>query len=314
VGGPRYRAADDSARTWWTSRPFGVRLSALEPVLLRARRPLVVVAAIALLVVVVALASRPGGPEAPVVGAAVTRTVLDSVLYLLIALGLIEGLVLVWLLWPHEDTGPAPRLERRRHSVLAALLLAITLVLLVWSRSRHLGSLPLLGAGLPSVSGPPGGPHLGAGSGGAPQGTDWAAIGVTVVALAAIVAVGWRALRTPGRVLRVLRSPRTELEAVLDDAMIDAATEADPRRAVLAAWARVERLLAEHDAGRRPHEAPFEYAARAAVAVGLNPGALERLAGLYEWARFSVHEVTSEMRRDALDGLTQVRERLLFAH
>src|SRR2546422_6121850 len=122
MGGPRYRAADDSARTWWTSRPFGVRLSALEPVLRRARRPLALVAAIALLVVVVALASRPGGPATPVVGAAVTRTALDSALYLLVALGLIDGLVLVWLLWPHEDVGPGPGLERRRRSVPAGLL------------------------------------------------------------------------------------------------------------------------------------------------------------------------------------------------
>src|SRR2546422_5420633 len=35
------------------------------------------------------------------------------------------------------------------------------------------------------------------------------------------------------------------------------------RRAVIAAWARMERLLATHGHARRPAEAPSEYAARA---------------------------------------------------
>ena len=271
-----------------------------------------VAAAVAALVAVVALASRPGGTLAPVAGPAMARTALDSVFYLLVALGVIDALVLVWLLWPHEDVGPGPRLERRRHSVLAGVLLAVTLVLLIWSRNGHLGRLPLLVRGLPSVGAPPGVPHLGPG-GEAAQGVDWAAAAITLLVLAVIGALGWRALRAPRRALRLVRSPLADLKAALEEALVDAAAESDPRRAVLAAWVRVERLLAEHGAGRRPHEAPFEFAARAAVAVGLEAGAIERLAGLYEWARFSVHEVTAAMRREALDGLAQVRDRLRLA-
>jgi hypothetical protein len=142
---------------------------------------------------------------------------------------------------------------------------------------------------------------------------DWPAIAITVGVLALVGWLIWRLVRPPRKALRVVRSPLAEVERALDDALVDAATEHDPRRAVLAVWARIERLLAEQDAGRRPSEAPFEFAARASAAVGLEPGALERLARLYEWARFSVHEVTSTMRRDALEGLTQVRERLRLA-
>src|SRR5439155_1591420 len=78
--------------------------------------------------------------------------------------------------------------------------------------------------------------------------------------LAVIAWLGWRLLRPSRRTLRVVRAPLAEVERALDDALVDAATEPDPRRAVLAVWARIERLLAEHDAGRRPSEAPFEYA------------------------------------------------------
>src|SRR5439155_12257729 len=62
-----------------------------KPVSARVRRPLVVAAAIAALVAVVALASRPGGTLATVAGPAMARTALDSVFYLLVALGVIEG-------------------------------------------------------------------------------------------------------------------------------------------------------------------------------------------------------------------------------
>ena len=279
----------------------------------RTVRPLAVVG-VALLVVVVALASRPGaGAAAPVAGAAVTRTVLDLAFYLFVALSLIDVLILAWLLWPHEDLGPGPRLARRRHSLIASLVLAVTLVLVVWSRGGVLGGLPLLGPGPSSVATRPGASSLAAGAGAASPGMDWAALAIAALVLAVIATLGWRALRPPRRRLRVVRSPLAELRDALDDALVDAAEEPDPRRAVITAWARVERLLAEHDAGRRPFEAPFEYAARAAAAVGLDAGALERLAGLYEWARFSVHEVTSPMRREALDGLAQVRERLRLA-
>jgi hypothetical protein len=280
----------------------------------RATRPLAVVAGIALLIAVIALASRPpAGAVTPLAGPAVTRTVMDSVFYLLVALGLVAGLTLVWVLWPQEELGPRPRPERRRHSLLAALAVAVTLVLLVWWRSGRWGRLPLLGAGIPSIAAPPLTARGGASGGVVAQGLDWPAIAVTALVLAVVAALVWRQLRPPRRALRVLRSPLPEMERVLEDALVDAAAESDPRRAVLAAWARTERLLAEHDARRRPSEAPFEFAARAAAAVGLDAGALERLAGLYEWARFSVHEVTSAMRREALDGLAQVRERLRLA-
>ena len=267
---------------------------------------------VTLLVVVVVLASRPTAGATPAVGAAITRTVLDSVFYLLVALALIEALVLVWLLWPQDDDSPTPRLDRRRPSMLAALAFAVTLVLAVWARSGHLGRLPLFATRLPSLTASVA-PRLDARAGVAPSGVDWAAVAVAGLLLVAVAVLTWRLLGAPSRRLRVARSPLAELESVLDDAVQDAGAALDPRRAVLVAWLRVEQLLADHDAGRHPFEAPFEFAARAAARVGLGGGAMERLAGLYEWARFSVHDVTEEMRRETLEGLAQVRERLRLA-
>jgi hypothetical protein len=86
--------------------------------------------------------------------------------------------------------------------------------------------------------------------------------------------------------------------------------EADPRRAVIAAWARLEKVMARHGLARRDAEAPFEYAARAGAELAVEDLSLGRLADLYEWARFSLHEVTPAMRGEALTGLLAVRDGL----
>src|SRR5262249_52411393 len=105
--------------------------------------------------------------------------------------------------------------------------------------------------------------------------------------------------------------------AVLDDAIDDVLAEADPRRAVIAAWARLERVLGRYGLPRRESEAPFEYAARAGGELGDRIGVegawMEPLAGLFEWARFSTHDVTPAMREEALHGLVSVRDRLRLA-
>lgn len=66
--------------------------------------------------------------------------------------------------------------------------------------------------------------------------------------------------------------------------------ERDPRRAVIAAGARLEGVLGAHGLPRLPAEAPFEYTARAFAELrefGVTEPTLDRLARLFEWARFS---------------------------
>ena len=82
--------------------------------------------------------------------------------------------------------------------------------------------------------------------------------------------------------------------------------EPDPRRAVLKAYAGMERALGEDGLPRRPTEAPLEYLGR----VRAGRRAAGRLTALFERARFSRHEIDEPMRRDALDALDEVRSEL----
>jgi hypothetical protein len=76
-------------------------------------------------------------------------------------------------------------------------------------------------------------------------------------------------------------------------------------------------VLARHGVPRRDAEAPFEFASRAgkelAAELAVEDGWLEQLAGLFEWARFSTHDVTPAMREEALGGLVAVRDGLRVA-
>jgi Domain of unknown function (DUF4129) len=95
--------------------------------------------------------------------------------------------------------------------------------------------------------------------------------------------------------------------AVLDEALDDLGDERDPRRAVIAAYARMEDVLAEHGLERRPAETPYEYLARVLTDLRASERSARRLTELFEWAKFSTHEVSERMRADAVGCLTRLR-------
>jgi len=296
----------------WTSAPRPITLETVAgSERLKAIQPLAAVAGVAVLAVLVALASRPSNGAPPAAASTAAQITLDSVVYLLAALTLCGLPLLVWLLWPQRDAPLRPTRPRRRNPLLAAVSFGVLLLALLLLRSGRLGTLPLLQTPPPSAGSPPGGlPRVPPGAAGA--GADWPALAIALGLLAVLAFLAWRVLRSPPSAAASRPAP-AELEAVLDDALAAAAAERDPRRAVIAAWARVERLLAERGLARRPSEAPFEYARAASAAAGLEPRALEGLAALYEWARFSQHPVTPDMRREALERLTEVREGIRVA-
>jgi hypothetical protein len=100
------------------------------------------------------------------------------------------------------------------------------------------------------------------------------------------------------------------LAAVLDDALADLRAERDPRRAIIAAYARMERLLAVHGVPRDPAEAPFEYLARVLVQLHASASSVFELTALFERAKFSSHAVDSAMKDEALAALVAVRDEL----
>lgn len=134
---------------------------------------------------------------------------------------------------------------------------------------------------------------------------------VLVLALfggAVFVVYAGRAARGTPRAFRTGREDA--LGVALDESIDDLRAEPDLRRAIIAAYARMEHALARADVPRRPAEAPLEYVERALGTLELSADAIRRLADLFEWAKFSQHEPAPAMRDDAIDALIAVRDEL----
>jgi Domain of unknown function (DUF4129) len=104
--------------------------------------------------------------------------------------------------------------------------------------------------------------------------------------------------------------PAEAVAAILDDTLQDLYDERDPRRAVVATYARMERALAAHGLPRRQSEAPAEYLERALEELSASASSASRLTRLFEWARFSDHPVEPGMKTEAIQALEAVRDEL----
>lgn len=96
------------------------------------------------------------------------------------------------------------------------------------------------------------------------------------------------------------------VEASLDDLR----GEPDPRRAVIAAYRRMEATLADAGLPRRAWEAPREYSGRAHNLLELSARPLETLTALFERARFGVGRVGEPLREQAIAALRALQEEL----
>jgi hypothetical protein len=100
------------------------------------------------------------------------------------------------------------------------------------------------------------------------------------------------------------------LAAALDESLDDLRNDPDLRRAIIAAYARMETALAAAGLPRDPAEAPLEYVERALLSLDTSAEAVRKLTDLFEWARFSQHEPDASMRDEAIDALVAVRDEL----
>jgi uncharacterized protein DUF4129 len=280
----------------------------------RPRRGLLpVVAAIALLALVAVgslrgpLGSGRGRSRYP-------ADLIDSLLLLLLLAMLAAGVLAIVSLWSDRRLG-----GRQRRGGTFSLLLPMAVIVLVWLFRDLFG----LGGGrddppattLPSpstleVPAPPPEPGM-------------VPLVVAGIALAAMVAIAVAQLVADRRRRSPPRTPAERLVELLDDTLEDLEGEPDPRRAVIAAWARMERGLATAGLPRHPSEAPFEYAARVLEAAlaptdrdgpqGLRPASVHRLTGLFERAKFSRHHIGPEDRDEAIASLRAVRRELAAA-
>jgi Domain of unknown function (DUF4129) len=101
-----------------------------------------------------------------------------------------------------------------------------------------------------------------------------------------------------------------EIVATLETTIEDLRGERDPRRAVIAAYAQMERTLARHGLSRARSEAPFEYLARILRDLDVRDDAVRTLTGLFEYAKFSRHEIDRGMKEDAIAALLAIRDDL----
>ncbi len=142
---------------------------------------------------------------------------------------------------------------------------------------------------------------------------------IPVLVLVGLLVVGtlaawWASVRR--RRARTAAEPATLGEAladVLDETLDDLRAERDPRRAVIAAYARLQRVLAAYGLPRRPCEAPFEYLRRVLGDLSVSPEAIRRLTLLFERAKFSQHEVGETMKEEAIAALQTAQEELRAA-
>jgi hypothetical protein len=265
------------------------------------RAAIAVTAVVVLLVVVGASARRPldGGAEAPALPI--------WPLLFVVGAGLVLGAALTFATL--TPLGGDPR-ERARRVRPGPLTIAITVLVPLAILAAVIHPVRLDREAVPNRA--PAGTHEPRqprpeqpGSEGSGAAALAAGIAAGIVAVAAIgVVAARRRRRRPG--LDELGA-RAAVAAGAGEALEAIAIPADPRAAVLAAYARMEAALAQVDLGRRASEAPREYLARFEAALDAGRGPAERLTTLFERARFSPHAIDEGLRAEALDALTALR-------
>ena len=134
-----------------------------------------------------------------------------------------------------------------------------------------------------------------------------------LLALAALLLLGalawWRAAkaRAQARVREPKQTLAERLADVLEETLDSLRAEPDPRRAVIGAYARLERVLAASGLARRPAEAPLEYLGRMLTGLEVGPAPVRRLTALFERAKFSQHAVDEAMKQEAILALESVQ-------
>ena len=264
------------------------------------------------LLLVVALAARGGHPTrgGDVSTRAVPASLQDSLVTLL-AILYVLALVVIVVLFFHRRPWQAPPESRWLRKFVTVLALMIIATVLGFWAARHgnfwqgkdkiearLGQKQP-GAGLPLQPAPV-----------RPAKFQWP----FAVGLGGLLILG-------AAVLIVLdrrgRSRASEGDNVADDlvravetTIEDLRSEEDPRRAVIAAYASMEAVLARHGFARRSAEAPLEFLTRILRDLDVREGAVQSLTRLFEYAKFSAHEIDAAMKREAIEALIVVRDDL----
>lgn len=290
-----------------------------EPPTGRRRRVVPTTLAVLVLLGVVALASRGGTPLGTGGARRPSDRLLDYVASGFLTLMAVGVVLIALLLLVGRDAMADMALQRKRRSPVKGVVV-LTLVLIAFAvivrnlsdDPRSVPRLPGLQAGVTtSTQGTTGGGEQ------RPYDPEFTLGPVLIVAglavgagVALLVAARARRRARPGGGEATLAEA---IGDVLDETLDDLRAERDARRAVIRAYARLERTLAAYGYPRRPSEAPHEYLERMLADLAVTSRAIARLTTLYERAKFSQHEVAAAMKEDAIDALATVRDELRAA-
>jgi uncharacterized protein DUF4129 len=138
---------------------------------------------------------------------------------------------------------------------------------------------------------------------------------LVVLAVAGTIAVGlligW-SLRGRGRYQRTaevqpqVADDRLNLSELTDETLQAMVSERDPRRAILACYARMERGLASRGIPRAPEETALEYMRRLLEGAGAPNDPLRSLTALFHLAGFSAQPMDESMRETAISALRAI--------
>jgi hypothetical protein len=264
-------------------------------------------AAMALLLAVAALATRGGGngstaaPGSAIASSAGHHAVIVVIVVLTPILALLGGVLFVYAQvyrLRERDAEAVKRVKRNRRR----LAIAFAVFLAVEAYALRTGHRPwgFLHLHNPFSSG--GSRAHGIAAQRVPRpahtaitGTDWTAIAVIwvlLLAAGAIVLVRVRGARGP---LRPRPLP-AEVDQAGEPEVARLRRERNPRRAVIAAYAAMERLMARDGIPRGAHEAPMEYLGRVTLHGHHGVAAVHRITALFQRARFSGRPIDEEMR------------------
>ena len=262
------------------------------------------------LVAIVSVAARGSTSSGSGTSSPPGDTLLDTIfsLLLLLAVAWVAISLFSVVRWrEHEFSAPKRRNDIRAIATLLAF--GFALALYVRERGWHLAFTPQQtpldrsdgGAGVPGFdAGPDPGYRFQ---------FAWlpvvAALVLAALAVAALVIANRRA--NPSSAQAELAE---ELALTLDLSLDDLRAETDPRRAVIAAYARLERVLAAHGEPRQDADTPEEHLGRVLGHLDVDRRAVRRLVDLFVQAKFSQHEVDARMKDEAIGALEQVRDEL----
>lgn len=271
-------------------------------------------AGLVVLLAIVAMAARGGHPgtNGNVAARPVPNSVQDSFVTLLAVLYVVVIVAIVIAFFKYKDRWHDPQSQWLKNFVLELIMIAIAGWFGYWLMTHgHLREqaqkVQRAQAGQGNNQQRPS--HLPA----TPARTahfEWP----VVVGLGGLVLLGgmWVYIRNrrPLAPLWEEQGLEADMVSAIETTIDDLRGEKDARRAVIAAYALMERTLARHGLARQRSEAPLEYLANILRGLHVRESAVVGLTQLFEYAKFSGHEVDAAMKEDAIDALIAIRDDL----